>query len=267
MRRTFRLAVLLLFATVLGCKETVLHSLDESRANQISILLERAGIDCNKRPSGSNWDLQVASADASQALQVIDRSRILTRGQSRFKVQDSSFLPDDNQQLQASERQLAWSIEETLERIPGVVEAKVHLWLNKPPQLGLKAQDSAARSVSALLLTEADVDLNNADDIKILLRGATGAPTEAISVVARTILQGSDSKLILPRTSSDATGSNLGMNGLVAAASLLLLVAVLLAAWIRKRRSRRTHRLSPAHIQRGSPLNGTILNGGRDARS
>lgn len=248
----------LILLCIVGCKETVLHGIDEGRANQITLLLERAGIQSSKHLSGSNWDVRVERENLGAALRTIENSRILTRAENRFKPQDSSLIPSENQQAQAAERQISWSIEETLERIPGVVEAKVHLWLNKPAQLGLTSQETTARSASALLLTEPSVDLN-ADELRNLLNGATGAPLNAISVIIRPTeakLVDNDSAAATPRAEEAGGYSEIKAPPAmyVAAGALIIAVAVI---WIVRRKSgvAAAKLLSPAQLRKaGSPL-------------
>lgn len=257
---------MLLLVCSAGCKETVLHGIDESRANQLSILLDQIGIASSKHASGPNWDLRVARSDLGPALRAIENSRMLTRGENRHKPQESSFIPSDNQQLQAAERQLSWSIEETLERIPGVVEAKVHLWLNKPTQFGLSAQDNSARSASALLLTEPTAALNLVE-LKLLLAGATGAPQNAISIVTYPINVRIDAT---QSTSASNTGRTEGQTNRIDLRTLsywtmaLMPIALVLFWGLRRLRRRRYPKLSPAQIRRTGQHPTSSFNGAGD---
>lgn len=272
MKRVLFIALLLL--SIVGCKETVLHGIDEGRANQITLLLERAGIQSSKHPSGSNWDVRVEKEDLGAALRTIENSRILTRAANRFKPQDSSLIPSENQQTQVTERQISWAIEETLERIPGVVEAKVHLWLNKPTQFGLTSHETTARSASALLLAEPSVDLN-AEDLRQLLNGATGAPLGAISVIIRP----AESKLVesglveSKQTANDSPPEfsppepvrgelRLKMFPYVKGLAGTLSIAATIFLILRRRRRVAAPKLSPAQLRKAaSPLYPPISSG------
>ena len=176
---TFALICFCIFGAA-GCKEEILHDLDELRANQAQLALERASVRVDKVRSGGGWNIRVDSSNTVRSLAVLEKSRLLWRDLSRFKEHSSSLILSREQRAQAAERETAWTLEQTLERIPGVLEARVQLYVQPKEEFDLRK--GGERSGSVLLLAEKTGTVDAAQ-IKQLVSGATGIAAQLISVV------------------------------------------------------------------------------------
>ena len=173
---------LLLFCA--GCGEKILHGLDELRANQVTVVLARAGIDSRKVRDGSSWAVEVDDDSVTGALQALEESRILMRDLTRFRDQPSGLLMSREERAHHLERKFAWNLEQTLERVPGVLEARVHLFeQDGDPDVFAAAQESdEVESGSVLLVTDGNTEISPSY-VQQLVSGASGIPAKQISVL------------------------------------------------------------------------------------
>lgn len=173
------LALVPILFFVAACREEILHELDELKANQVQLVLKRKGIDSRKsKASGGLWNIDVPSTQVLNSLSELERSRVVLRDLARFKGFDLNLLSSREERRQASEQKSAWSIEQTLEKISGVLEARVHLELpleSDPPQ---KLKPGSA---SVLLVVDEKLELEESK-LKTLIAGAAGISAESIGL-------------------------------------------------------------------------------------
>ena len=167
------LPLLILFTS--ACKESILHDLDELKANQVKLILARQNIPAFKTRDGGGWSIKVSKSDVDRALQLIDRSRMLKRSVQRNTEDSSSFVRSREERQRWVERKLAWSLEDTLESYPGVLEARVHIHMSDSKSLAGSKPRSRA---SVLLVGEQSIAL---EKVKQLVSGASGV--ESVNVV------------------------------------------------------------------------------------
>lgn len=193
-RGALALALLLLS----GCREEILHDLDELRANQVRLVLERAGVPAEKRRSGALWNVRVDAAHVAKALATIDASRILVRDLTRFTEQGSGLVPSRGERVRAEERERARGLEQTLERMPGVLEARVHLTGGgDEPFRPLKENEN--RSGSVFLVTETELP-EIVERARQLVAGGAGISNERVAII--TSLAGGDLSRSAPTTAT-----------------------------------------------------------------
>lgn len=214
-----RLVCLLCFMIVLaGCREDIAHDLSEVRANQVLILLRRNGLEPEKSRNGTQWSVSVPHSDTLRALVLVNQSRVLDHDLDRFRESAKGFVQSREERQQAGERALAWGLETTLERIPGVLEARVHLRTD-----GTTASaKGSVNSAGVLLLVEGDGETASTT-ARSLVSGGAGIPAESVSVAI--------SKMSFDMQ-SNPVGANPGRVEGVAAfdsAAALPIVAVVLA--------------------------------------
>lgn len=178
MKRDFIFSMVVFFLA--GCEEQILHDLDELRANQVQIALSRADIESEKTRQGKHWNISVASARSADALLVIERSRILRRTLERNSG-SGGLLQTSEEKSRGYEREAAARTEETLERIPGVLEARVHIYRESAGRKVIP-QPVGTDTASVLLVTENDAPLN-LHEIRSFVGGASGVKAENISVL------------------------------------------------------------------------------------
>ncbi|MFN8389857.1 MAG: hypothetical protein U0136_06175 [Bdellovibrionota bacterium] len=233
-----------------GCREEILHDLDELHANQVQLVLNHAGIESEKVRSGALWNVTVSRSRSAGALSSLEQSRVLWRDLSRFKEQSGGFIQSREERARESERQVSWTMEQTLERLPGVLEARVQL------EIADQSADLSAahqpRSGSVLLVVN-ELKAPDVHEVKQLVAGGTGLSPEAISVVvaqppkeARPMLrhEGGESPPLTESRGGERKWELAVRLGLLGSVGM---VFVLLLAWLRLRRRKKAERLRPAH--------------------
>ena len=166
---------------ILGCEENILHDLDEFRANKVLVLLSRKDIDAAKQRTASGWSISVADKDVDGALAVLEESRIFNRDGKKKKQQSRSIIQSSEEKKRTIELQLASDLEATLERLPGVLEARVHLNLRSKERLQISSR-SKKQSASALIILE-DTKLLDPLQAGNLIAGAAGVAKDEVSVI------------------------------------------------------------------------------------
>lgn len=169
---------MLLFSA--ACRETVLHDLSEQDANRVHLVLKKQKIEAKKEKSKNGWQISVSTDLLSKALAVIEDSKVLKTRESRTKDSSNAMLQSREQREQLLEQDRALEIESTLERIPGVLEARVHLYLPENSNLGLGAKQNPKSGSVFLIAKSKEVDRAH---VAQLVAGAVGIQAQAISVM------------------------------------------------------------------------------------
>ena len=156
----------------------MLNELDEVRANKVKVILADQGIAGRKIRIGSRWNIAVDSDQVDSALRVIDSSRLLTRELTRVKPDSAPLFRSRGEKEQQMLRTAADELAQTIEGIPGVLEAHVHLY--RP---AADALDPALRAGSASLLAvlTADCKIDSPAMVQ-LISGATGIEPARVAV-------------------------------------------------------------------------------------
>lgn len=173
--------LLFLLIFLVGCEESVLHDLSEPEVNRMVTHLHVKGINATKekQPDG-RWALSVSKSDVALAMQEIEKNRLTPRRSSDKK--EGGLGSSRDEQRYAYERGVSGNLELTLERIPGVLESRVHLSLpSTDPIFGNRLPGSAS-GASVLLITEPDIKIDTSEIAK-LISGASGIPDSQVSVM------------------------------------------------------------------------------------
>ncbi len=195
------------FALLLSaCKETILHDLKESQANEVKVTLSQAGIVAEKIFAGSGWNVEVPDDQATSALATLRESRVLEKHLEDVVEPPKGLIPSREERYHYLERQLALSLEDTLERIPQVLEARVHLYLQKPDAFDYSGK-ALRHTASVLLLVEEEGNPGTSSSlqetqIKQLIAGATNVQLGDITVI---ISRQSRTPLAVPTEHSPAS--------------------------------------------------------------
>lgn len=176
-----RILLITLFCLLAACDETILHELTEQQANKAFIVLSRVGIESSKKTDGVNWTLQVAKQDASMALAELEAARVFVPEKDADEGGGFGFIQSAEQRAHAIEESQSRKVADTLKRIPGVLDARVHLYRSKRDVL---EAPSAATQGSASVLLIVDTGLVPEDTaVKSLVAGALGLLPDAVSVI------------------------------------------------------------------------------------
>ncbi len=172
--------VFLLFLS--SCKEALIHDLTELRANRVIVALADSGVKAYKKQQSGKWNVEVESNDITKALKVLEENRLLKRDLDRSSLKESSIIQTKEERRIYLERELAWGIENTLEAIPDVLEARVHLCMNLSSNLNI-GEEKKAESASVLIVHRDGAKIEDRQ-IKQIVSGAVGIERENITVIS-----------------------------------------------------------------------------------
>jgi type III secretion protein J len=175
-----------------ACSVDIQHGLDEAEANQIIVVLDRAGIPAGKeREEGRRptWKVRVAASEATRAWQVL-REHELPRGRAPgFDVfQKGGLIPTQTEERALYQQALSGEIARMLLAYPGVVDARVLVSLPRERSLG--SAGPAPKPTASVLLKHAGDALRpfRAEDIQGLVAGAVpGLEPGQVTVVAASV--------------------------------------------------------------------------------
>jgi type III secretion protein J len=180
------IAVVMLCA---GCGLELEHGLDERQANQVVTLLESHGISADKTPEdGQSYKITVPRADGARAFSLLEAHDLPKRGQKGLAETFSAggLLPSAVEERARLGAALSAELEHTLEGLPGVTSARVHLAL--PESDPLSGEGARPRPTASVLLKTTQ-PLGVADsELKKLVSGAVnGLQAADVSVVVATV--------------------------------------------------------------------------------
>src|SRR5262245_5036812 len=132
MRCLARGFLLALAVGVTGCGVELEHGLDERQANQVASLLETEGISADKvveDAQGGTFKVVVPRADAPRAFQLLEAHDLPRRGQRGLQetYADGTLLPSGIEERARLASAIQADLERTLQGIPGVTAARVHV--------------------------------------------------------------------------------------------------------------------------------------------
>ena len=137
-----------------GCGVALEHGLSERQANDVLVALERAGITADKQAGEAPGQFavvvgrdEVAHAVEILRAQALPRQRPEGRGQG---LAESALLPSLGAERSRLAARLGSELEETLEALPRVVTARVHIAL--PPADFLPSIGARPRSTASVAL-------------------------------------------------------------------------------------------------------------------
>lgn len=168
----------LLLLLLAGCDEVILNELDEIRANKVKVVLADNGIEGRKIRVGARWNIAVPADRAAAALRIVDSSRLLTRELSRARPDGGNLFRSRDEREQQQQRATAEELSQTIEGLPGVLEAHVHLY--RPPPEAFD-QPGGRPSAGVVILAAQDFQLPPAAVVQII-SGAAGIEPEKINV-------------------------------------------------------------------------------------
>jgi len=174
-------SLLLLLLVVFGCKEKILHGLDEQKANRVRVLLAEAGVQTKKVRDGSGWDVSVSKSQVTLALSALQRGRFLTTS-SLPPMSSNSLVQSREERGYFLERNIAANLEHTLARLPGVLEARVHIKFARDNGMSLLPK-AERESASVLLVHSAGLEIDSSA-VKNLVSGASGVKTDYVAIIA-----------------------------------------------------------------------------------
>jgi type III secretion protein J len=186
--RAFLSAAAAAFALA-GCSVDIQHGLEEAEANEIVVVLGRAGIPASKgREEGrkGTWKVRVASSEATRAWQVL-REHELPRGRARgFEVfSKGGLIPTQTEERALYQQALSGEITKMLLSYPGVIDARVLVSLPRERSFGAQgAGPQATASVLVKYAAHAAATLKVADLQGLVAGAVPGLQASQVTVVA-----------------------------------------------------------------------------------
>lgn len=178
---------LLLALALAGCGVELEHGLDERQANEVDSVLEAAGIAADKvaeEGQAGRYTVVVPRGEAGRAFAVLE-ARDLPRRPARGLSDTFSagtLLPSPVEDRARYAAALGAELERSLEAVPGVVTARVHLAL--PPDEPLVGEAAHARATASVLLkTDGKVALADGDVRKLVAGAVNGLQAADVAVV------------------------------------------------------------------------------------
>jgi type III secretion protein J len=170
-----------------GCGIELEHGLDERQANQVASLLESQGIAADKTPEESgSYKITVARANSARAFSLLEAHDLPKRGEKGLAETFSAggLLPSAVEERARLGAALSAELEHTLEGLPGVTSARVHLAL---PEVDPLVGEGARPRPTASVLLKTTQPLPVADgELRRLVAGAVNGlqPADVGVVVA-----------------------------------------------------------------------------------
>ncbi len=186
---------------VCGCREQIVHNLNEPDVNKLLSALNEIQIEAQKikQPDGQ-WSLAVDDADMVRAISYLSETKRLGTTRESL-VQKPSMMSSREDQHFHYERALSREIEHTLMAIAGVLEARVHLNLPAVDPLFGKALNNQVGSASVLLIVEKNNPIPR-EQIAQLVAGAGGIAEKSVAILFSEV-ESSDQKIILASKNSN----------------------------------------------------------------
>ena len=196
-RRLFPILVFC-FLGIIGCGEEILHDLDELQANRVRVALAKVGIEAWKEQRGTAWVVGVSSGEVAAALSLLDSKRVVRKANNSH-ASSASLIQSKEERRHFVERSLSRGLEQTLERVPGVLEARVHIKMLHGNRSST-SQRPVGGSASVLLVQAKSVEIAP-NAIKELVAGASGISREGIAVVS--VIESEKEEVIVDENATD----------------------------------------------------------------
>jgi type III secretion protein J len=179
-----RLGLLVLALLLAGCERPIRDGLEEGQADDIVVLLQEQGIGAKKsRADDGTWAVtakQAGSGDVEQLLYAYDRPRG-KHGSLGTAFPGGGLLPSASEERIRYQFALGEELTATLEKIDGVLSARVHVAI---PEKDPKRAEPLPSTASAFVRYRSDqrVDLMKPQLRALLAAGIAGATPDHISL-------------------------------------------------------------------------------------
>ena len=234
MKRGVRIGGAAAFVWLCGCGTELEHGLDERQANEVVAALERAGIAADKTSDDGpdRYKVVVGRGEAGAAFQVLE-ARSLPRQVGKGVGEafaEKGLLPSATSERARLGASIATDLERSLEGLPQVVSARVHIAL--PDEDPLHAGSAHPRPTASVLLRAGGPLTVSDGDLKRLIAGAVqGLEAADVDVVVAAAPSGAEVQLAEVGPLRVATGSRGLLVGLLSAAlGFVLALSVVIVA-------------------------------------
>jgi len=227
-----RLTALLALVLLAACDVELYHDLSERHANEAMVALRQAGLHADKRASGRStarvqaYALLVPRREEDRALSLLSEQGLPVSEPRPATGSKLALLPSEARAEQLRERELA--LTETIESLPQVSHARVHLAFAEPDPLLPTAQLRPTASV--LLRLRGPLPLKPSEVAELVAKSVVGLNAADIAVLSTQAASPSSPAAAWPSVVSSPSlllpmlG---GLSGLLLGLSVLLGIALL----------------------------------------
>jgi type III secretion protein J len=173
-----------------GCGVELEHGLDERQANQVAALLEGAGLSADKladdsSTGGGGYKIVVARGEVARAFALLESRDLPRRGQKGLAetFSDSSLMPSPVEERARYAAALGAELERTLESMPGVIAARVHLALAADDPLSAAPRTRPTASVLIKSRASGGAPASEADVRRLIAGAVPTLAADDVSVV------------------------------------------------------------------------------------
>lgn len=197
-----------IFFLICACKVTLYHGLEERDVNEMVVLLSDRGIPSrksrNRDGKSGEWRIEVNQKDSSRAWQILEEGDLPRPHISGFTelFTGNRLIPSEVEERAKFIQALCGELSGTLEAIPGVIDARVHivspqshsLWdqtTSVTPKaavmLRLAPSSAVARGVDTdtiQRLVANSVEQLSAQDVEVIAHVAPAPPVQVTDLIA-----------------------------------------------------------------------------------
>jgi type III secretion protein J len=187
----------------------VLHDLDETEANRLLRIFYEKNLDVEKqRQANGSWTLSVVPQDELVALEQLQSQRLFQRPKRVLEKSDRIASSREEQRFRY-ERSLSAALEDTLETLDGVLEARVHLYLPpRDPVFGKLLENNFPASGSVLIVQDHHFS-SSAGDLALLVAAAAGLKGENIAVMLQNTSLSSEAPIVAEQKDSERSSQRI----------------------------------------------------------
>jgi type III secretory pathway lipoprotein EscJ len=170
-----------MFLVFSACREEIVHVSSELEANKVMLGLRLEGIDAKKTYLSKEWIIDVPKSSLTEALKILDEKRVFRNDPGDEVTQSGSELFSSRQEKEArANKIIAANLSSTLRILPGVLDARVHIFQYASEAFSLGNNNTRSASVLLVLKGEAHVSL---EQVKELVSQGGGLKSDAVSVI------------------------------------------------------------------------------------
>jgi len=250
----FRFALLVPLLFLFGCTERLHGALSEREANEILAALAARGIEAKKEREsgrgGGSFEVRLSTRDLPRALAVLSElglPREASPGLDKLLGEGGGLVPSELEEEAKLVAVIQAELTETLRRIDGVVDARVHVALPRKPGV---FEASPPRPRASVFLKTRGAPSYDVAAVRALVaggvRGLDADDVEVVSVEVGTSSPGVVASLtrVGPFEVAESSATPLRITLTLCVISLFALSAALVALILR---SRRNSRLETSH--------------------
>lgn len=231
----------------LGCKAVVASQLSEDQANQIMVALDNSSITATKVPEGKtkgkpHFRIEVASGETGRALSILQSAELPKQEAPGWNeiFADVGVIPTETEEKARLIAALSGELSRSIEAMPGIVHARVHIALLNNPKGLLDAPTKQPKSSVVVKYHPSSQPIDTSSIKKLIAGAVQDLKPENITVIGIKLdpIPKQLPKLVqigpVSVTRESAPVAKLVTSILLCMLVVLTIVILLLIGWIRR---------------------------------